>query len=251
MVEAEPLTLTPIGVGTAYARPGEAQSSYLVRAGAARILLDMGAGSMNRLQSELDPADLDLLLVTHAHADHCVDLLALRVYMAFGPGGGRRVRLALPQGLAERLRAFAGEDAWGGLAMEELSRPAGRIDLGGVRLVHAEVPHTEPTHAVRVEHGGRSLVYGADGVLSDALVELARGCDLLLCECSFGAEEAPPGSAHMNARDAGEVARRAGAGALLLTHCYPEYDREVALAAASREFGGPTAWARQGHAVAA
>ena len=37
---------------------------------------------------------------------------------------------------------------------------------------------------------------------------------------------------HLNAAQAGALARRAGAGALLLTHCYPEHDRAAALGAA-------------------
>lgn len=246
MGEGEPLTLTPIGVGTAYALPGQVQSCYLVAAGATRVCLDMGAGAMNRLQQVVDPADLDLLLVSHAHPDHCADLLALRVYMAYGPGRGRSVRTALPEGLRERLVAFAADDVWSGMEFEDLERPGGSITVGDLRLVHGEVPHTEPTHAVRVESGGRSLVYGADAVLSDALVDLARGCDVLVCEASFGAEATPPGAAHMNAREAGETARRAGAGRLLLTHCYPEFDRAAALAAASEAFGGPVAFAEQG-----
>lgn len=251
MGDGEPLTLTPIGVGTAYALPGQVQSCYLVSAGATRVCLDMGAGAMNRLQQAVDPADLDLLLVSHAHPDHCADLLAMRVYMAYGPGRGRTVRTALPQGLRARLQAFAADDEWSGMRFEALTRPGGVLEVGDVRLIHAEVPHTEPTHAVRVEAGGRSVVYGADGVLSDALAELAHGCDVLVCEASFGAEEAPPGSAHMNAREAGETARRAGAARLLLTHCYPEFDRPAAVAAASEAFGGPVAFAEQGVPVAA
>ena len=118
-------------------------------------------------------------------------------------------------------------------------------------LRHREVPHLPPTHAVRFEHGGRSICLSADCAPSDALVELARGCDVLVCECSFGAGTVPAGVPHMNARDAGAIAARAGAGRLLLVHCSPEFDRDEALALARDAFGGAAGWARQGEAVAA
>jgi ribonuclease BN (tRNA processing enzyme) len=245
------LSLTPIGVGTAYARPGEAQSCYLVRAGGTSIVLDLGAGALNRLQSHVDPATVDLVAISHVHPDHCADLFALRVYMAYGPGRGGRVRALVPDGLGERLRAFTDEGGWGWMAAEELGRGGGETRVGDVRLVHREVPHSEPTHAMRVEAGGRSAVYGADGVASDALVELADGCDLLVCECSFGADAVPEGSGHMSAADAARVATRARAGRLLLTHCFPEHDRDAALRVAREGFPGPVAWAEQDKVVIA
>ena len=251
MPDPSALSLVPIGVGTAYAREGEVQSAYLVRADGAEILLDLGAGALNRLQSVCDPARLDLLVVSHAHPDHCADLFALRVLMAYGPGAGASIRTLLPEGLKERLVAFAGADGWGWMRDEVLARGGGETSVGDVRVVQREVPHVAPTHAVRIEAGGRSLVYGADGIVSDALIDLATGCDLLVCECSFGAEPAPPGPAHLDAMGAGRIAARAGAGALLLTHCYPEHDRDAAVRAAREEFKGPVAFAAQGSEVAA
>lgn len=245
------LSLVPVGVGTAYARQGEAQSAYLVRADGADILLDLGAGALNRLQAVCDPARLDLLVVSHAHPDHCADLFALRVLMAYGPGAGESIRVLLPEGLRERLIGFVGADGWEWMRDEVLARGGGETTVGAVRIVQREVPHVAPTHAVRIESGGRSLVYGADGIVSEALIDLATGCDLLLCECSFGAGPAPPGPAHLNAAGAGLIAARAGAGALLLTHCYPEHDRDAAVRAARAEFDGPVAFAEQGREVAA
>ena len=109
-----------------------------------------------------------------------------------------------------------------------------------------------PTHALRIDAGGRSLAFSADTGAPDAVLPLAAGCDLLLCECSFGADPMPSDpSLHLNAAAAGDLARRANAGALRLTHCYPEHDRDEALRVAVEVFGGPTAWARQGEAVVA
>jgi ribonuclease BN (tRNA processing enzyme) len=100
-----------------------------------------------------------------------------------------------------------------------------------------------------VEHGGRSVTYGADCAPNDALPELAEGSDVLLAECTFGTGAIPDGVPHLNARAAGEIARRAQVGRLILVHGYPGVDRDAAVAEASGVFGGPVEWAREGVTV--
>lgn len=246
------LSLVPVGIGTAYSAPGEAQSCHLVRGGGRAVVVDMGSGALNRLMDVMAPHDLDAVIVTHLHPDHCVDLMALRVYMAWGPGRGHRLRVIGPPGLRERLVAFSGSDGWDGFDFEDLAAGGGEIDLGGgVVVTHREVPHLPPTHAVRIDHGGASVCLGADCAPNDALPALATGCDVLVCECSFGAEEVPEGVPHLNGRAAGAMAAAAGAGRLLLVHGQPEFDRGDAVAQAAAAFDGPVAWARQGAELAA
>ena len=250
---APTLTLTPVGIGPAYARPGEAQSCYLVRAGNRAFCLDLGAGALNRLQDHIAPEELELLVISHLHPDHCADLLALRVYMAWGPGAGRRMRVLGPRGMRERMTAFAGQEGWDdAFAFEDMAEGGGEVDLGGgLRLRYREVPHLKPTFAMRFDLGDRSLVYGADCAECAELADLARDTDLLLAECSSGAAPVPEGLAHLNGAAAAGIANRAGARRLLLTHCYPEHDREAALAQARAAATMPVDWAHQDREVAA
>jgi ribonuclease BN (tRNA processing enzyme) len=247
------LSLVPVGVGTAYARAGEVQSSYLVRAGDHTVCLDLGAGALTRLTAEAAPERMAALVISHLHPDHCADLFALRVYMSFGPGRGSRLRVLGPPELRERLVAFAPGDDWDeSFAFEGLRDGGGETDLGGgLVLRHAAVPHLDPTFALRLDRDDSSICYSADCLPNDTLPALARGCDVLLCECSMGAGPVPAGVAHLDAPAAGAIAARAGAGRLLLTHCYPEFDRDAALAAARAAFPGPVDWARQGEPVPA
>lgn len=252
-VNGRGLRIVPVGVGSAYSAPGEAQSCYLVSAAGRSVAVDLGSGTLNRLQDEIAPEDLDAVVITHMHPDHCVDLMALRVYMVWGPGAGRVLTVHGPPGLRARLEDFSGSEGWErAFVFRDLEAGGGEIDLGeGLVLRHREVPHLPPTHAVRFEHDGRSICFSADSAPDEALVELASGCDLFLCEASFGDGVVPEGLPHLSARDAGDMAARAGAGRLLLVHCSPEFDRDATLAAARERFAGPVAWARQGEAVAA
>ncbi|MFN8111440.1 MAG: MBL fold metallo-hydrolase, partial [Thermoleophilia bacterium] len=100
------------------------------------------------------------------------------------------------------------------------------------------------TYAVRLEHGGRSLVYGADCAENPALVELARGAHLLVTECTFGPTPVPPGVPHLNAAAAARMANAAAVERLVITHCSPEWEVQETLAAARRVARMPVHWAR-------
>lgn len=248
---SDALTLTPIGVGAAYARPGEAQSAYLVAAGTTHLCLDLGAGALNRLQELMAPERLSAIVISHLHPDHCVDLLSLRVYMSWGPGRGHRIRVLGPAGLHDLLSGFTGPSGWDAFDFEALDEPSGAVVIGEVGLAWTEVPHTKPTFALRVDARNGSVTYGADCSPNEALVELASHTDVLIAECSLGTEPPSADAIHLTGADAGALARRAGARRLLLTHCYPQHDRNAVAAAAAAAFGGPVAWAIQGQAVAA
>ena len=87
------------------------------------------------------------------------------------------------------------------------------MEIGPLRVTAAHMNHPVETFGFRIEHAGRALAYSADTGPSDALVGLARGADVLLCEASFldgpGRRPAPGPASH---RAAGRPARRAGRG---------------------------------------
>ena len=73
------MRLTVIGCAAAWGRgPDAASSCYLVEEGDTAVVLDLGQGAFARLAMERAPASLAAVLVSHAHADHCVDLIPLR-----------------------------------------------------------------------------------------------------------------------------------------------------------------------------
>jgi ribonuclease BN (tRNA processing enzyme) len=251
-VEAS-LTVTPIGVGAAYARVGEAQSCYLVRAGESAVVLDMGAGALAGLQEHVAVDAIDLIAISHLHPDHCSGLFALQVYLAHGPGKGTRVRMAGPSVLPDRFRAFHGSDDWtDAFVVERLDPDGGELDAGpDLRIRYAQVPHTGTTFAFRVDGSDGSVTYGADCRANEEIVALAEESRVLILETGNGPGPSGAASIHLSGEDAGRLAQRAGVAELLLTHCFPDHDRDATLAAARREFSGPVRWAEQGVEVPA
>jgi ribonuclease BN (tRNA processing enzyme) len=123
----------------------------------------------------------------------------------------------------------------GSFDFRELSVAA---SIGPFRVRAERVAHPVETYAVRFEVGEETLVYSGDTGPCRAINELARDADLLLCEASFVHGEDNPSDLHLTGREAGELARDAGAGRLVVTHVPPWNDPQVAIAEAASVFDG-------------
>jgi ribonuclease BN (tRNA processing enzyme) len=89
------------------------------------------------------------------------------------------------------------------------------------------------------------MTYSADTSISPALVDLARGSEVFLCEATWSTDPTLPPDVHLTGRQAGEHAARAGVGRLLLTHLSPFADPAVVLAEAREGYAGPLGLARR------
>lgn len=99
----------------------------------------------------------------------------------------------------------------------------GRLHRGEAVVVDGRT--VEPDEVVGPPRPGRRVCYTGDTAPSDSVVEVARGCDLLIHEATFGEEEAERARAtrHATAAEAARVARSAGARRLVLTHISARY----------------------------
>jgi ribonuclease BN (tRNA processing enzyme) len=235
--------LTIVGCSGSVPGPDSAASSYLVEHDGFRLLLDLGSGAFGALQRHLDPADVDAVVLSHLHADHCLDLTAMVVHRRYGvPAPLPRIPVLGPSGTHDRLAMAYDPAARGGLrdVFSVAAVTPGERELGPFRLRFERVNHPVETHAVRLEAGGRALAYSGDTGISDGLVAAAAGADVLLCEASVTDGQPHLPDLHLTGRDAGEHAAKAGVGRLLITHVPPWTDAAVVGAAAATAFGGPT-----------
>ncbi len=142
----------------------------------------------------------------------------IAAYLANHPGGANGYVLRED----ERPGKFHPEQAL------ELGVPAGPL-FG--RLQRGEVIRTPggrevtPDEVLGPSRPGRTVVYTGDTRPCEATVEAAQGCDLLIHEATFSEEEAERAqrTGHSTAQQAGEIARRAGARHLVLTHLSARY----------------------------
>jgi len=245
--------LTIIGCSGSFPGPDSPASCYLLEAEGFRLLLDLGNGSLGVLQRHAGLYDIDAVCLSHMHADHCLDLCSYWVARTYHPDGPRpRIPVYLPAGTASRMARSYGLDDPPGMteAFDFVTLAPGTRQIGPFRVTAAHVSHPVETFGFRLEHAGRSIAYSADTGESAALVGLARGADLLLCEASFLEGPGLPRDLHLTARQAAQHAASAGAGRLVLTHLVPWNDPARTLEeACGSSFAGPISLAASGHSV--
>ena len=248
------MKLTVLGCSGSVPGPDSPASGYLVQDDDYTLLVDLGHGAFGALQRYVDPASVDAIVITHLHADHFIDLTAYIVALRYGAeprykiaGPEGRIPLIGPAGTRDRLEA-AYDPLTRKLALHELfgfSTPSA-IELGPFSLSFAPVNHPTPTNAVRITHGDRTLVYSADTGESDALIELAEGADVFLCEASFAPDDVYVPDLHLTGRQAGEHADKAGVERLIVTHVPPWTSPEVQADEAAAAFHGVVELAHPG-----
>ena len=233
---------TPVS-GPEFTRVGGHTSCIAVSAGtgadadAPALVLDAGTG-LQTIASTLGGRAFDgWVLLTHLHWDHVQGL-------PFAPALDRddaRVVLAQPaQGDPERVLRRAMSPPHFPITPSELrgdwthvALEAGKHQLGPFEVRAVDVVHKGGrAFGYRVSHGGTSIAYVPDALDAndDALLELAADAAVFVRGAPFLAAESDRAVSfgHGTAEGAADVARRAGAGRLVLTHHAPaRTDTEV------------------------
>jgi ribonuclease BN (tRNA processing enzyme) len=227
--------ITVIGCSGSFPGPDSPASCYLVQSGGYSLLLDLGSGALGALQRHIGLYDIDAILFTHLHADHCLDLCGYWVARRYAPGGLKpRIPVYGPTGVAARMARAYDLDPEPGMseAFDFRTLTPGTFELGPFTVTAAKMEHPVEAYGFRVEHDGVAIAYSGDTGACDALVDLADGVDLLLAEASLLERPGLPDGLHLTARQAGEHAARAYAKRLVLTHLVPWNDNGHSLAEA-------------------
>lgn len=256
------MKLTVLGCWAPYPRAGGACSGYLLQSGGCNMLIECGNGVLSNLQKHIDFRHLDAVIISHLHPDHYLDLYCLRHAVA----GARRtdpplkpLQLYMPSAPQEPFTILSRyTEAFDIVSIESLNRSqkndrwVHEAVLNGnkagppVKAFFVKTDHPLPAYAVLIE-GPKKFFYSADTKWCDYLPEFAAGADVALCEASVIEEDRKYTSVgHLTARQAGELAKQAGAGRLVITHFWPEYNLEILESEAGTGFGGPVTVAREG-----
>lgn len=225
--------------GPAIRPGGPSPTSSLLDISGRRIVIDCGLGVARALvNADVSLKDLDMILITHLHSDHVLELGPL-MHTAWTSGLARKVTVYGPAGI---------EDYWSGflqsmrydieLRIEDEGRPDLR-DLVELKvyadgLVHRDAeltitalrvdhPPVVDCFALKIEASGKSIVFSADTAYFPPLAGFARGSDILVHEA-------------MLAEGVDRLVARTGNGArlkdhLLASHTLVEDAARIAVAA--------------------
>ncbi len=244
------MQMTVLGCAGTFPGPASGCSAYLVEHDGFRLLVDAGYGAVGALQRHGDLLDVDAVLLSHLHADHCIDLVAYSYARFYDPRGTAPLLPVYgPPGTAERIAAAtgSGRQDWLGQVFDWRTLDGGPRQIGPFAASFVRTNHPVECWAPRLEAGGAVLAYTGDTGRCEDLVALARDADLLLAEASFLDGPGNPEGVHLCGREAGEYAARAGARSLLLTHLVGAWgDAAATLAEAKAVYDGELALAEDG-----
>lgn len=171
-----PSSSQPASLRVRVLRSGSAGNAILVEAGRTRFLIDAGL-PVETILKELDgsgiPPRLDAILLTHEHDDH------LRGASATARAGG-----AVVLANEATLRAAGPQLAGADVEVFHTGRP---FRVGPIEVTAFPLPHdaAEPVGFVVTADGVRVAVACDLGEVTDAVIERARGADLLLIEANY------------------------------------------------------------------
>ncbi len=239
------MRLSVVGSSGTYPAPGRPGSGYVIDHEGTRVWCDAGPGTMVSLPVEVN--ELDAVLVSHRHPDHCLDVIVASHVLAFGPRPRFGLPLYGPESALEALMGFVD----GGRIKEVFElyplADGDRVSIGSLTVEVATSDHSVPTLASRWETEHRALCYSADTGPQGEWMRLAEEADLFLCEATYqgepGREEYPH---HLTAGEAGSIAREAGVRSLMLTHIPPHRDPARSVLEAEETFGRPVSLAVPG-----
>lgn len=247
-------------LGTSGAVPSATRdtTALVVVADEGALLIDCGGSPAVKLRrAGVDPLTLTHVLITHMHSDHAYGLPALVQNLVLLGRERELVVLSRPEHLEPIQQVLSAFHVWRRQGMFPLRLvPTGAVAapalaLGPLRVSTAPNDHgSMPNYAVRVDvvdQPERGVVYSSDTAPCDTVVVLARGAHTLIHEATFPHRDRGRFGVHSTAREAGEVAARAGVRRLILTHIEADYHDELgALAAeAQKPFGGTVEIARE------
>jgi ribonuclease BN (tRNA processing enzyme) len=231
------LSVTVLGSSGVYGGVHGACSGYLVRAGGTAVLMDAGPGSLANLQRHVGLGDLDAIVLSHSHPDHWVELPVLRNALRYvlGRSGVALYATAETLELADPLCG----DTLGATFSPTVITDRSEFRTGPIAWRTARTDHPVETMSFAAVVGGTTLAYSADTGPGWSLADLARDVDLALVEATFLDGAADPHPVHLEAPQAGRIAREANARRLVLTHLLPGTDVATSVVQAEHAYGAP------------
>jgi ribonuclease BN (tRNA processing enzyme) len=230
--------ITVLGGCGAWPAADQGCSGYLVEHAGFRLVLDPGYATLPQLLKDTAAGEVDAVLTSHGHPDHCADLNPLLRARALGEAPPPALPVhTLPGAMDAVLALDSPRMLAGAYALREFTA-GDRFEVGPFQVDTWALPHFVPNAGMRLTADGHVLAYTGDTGPSPDIAAMARHADVLLAEATFPdhvlpAQDAPYLS---TARQAGEHAAKAGAKRLVLTHLWPGTDRPAAQAAAQRVY---------------
>jgi len=215
------IIIIPLGSVSPYCKNENNCPGFLVKYEEYNILLDCGNG-ITRLLSFPNILNNLYIIITHLHKDHYGDLgcieYASYVYHNLNQIDDR-IQIYLPE-LLERDYNYSDYH----LINNDMT-----IYLSDLKITfHDNKSHGIKSYMIKLETKNKKVVYTSDigNTNLDDVINYCKNADLLICECSLLNDDNCKLTTHLHTSDVSMIAREANVKKLLLTHFYPEIDKQ-------------------------
>ncbi len=197
--EFEGLKITMCGTSSPLPAPGRAQACVAIETPEHLYVVDAGSGSAATANlAGVPTVKLRGILLTHFHSDHISDIgdFNLNSWVAgrpapmqiIGPEGvdriveGFNIVYELDRGYRVAHHGAELLDPELGILESRTVSEGVIVDKDGLRITAFEVSHPpiEPAFAYRLDYGGRSVVISGDSLVTDKIIEMSDGADVVL-----------------------------------------------------------------------
>jgi len=222
--------------------------SFLILYQGNSILVDVSGSPVQSLKKVgINPLELDCVVITHEHTDHIYALPSLIHNLWLMK---REKPLTIITNTSTERKAKELCNLFSLLSREALfpmkwvSIEEGKhVVEPGVEISLFPVVHSVSTSGLKISTSYSSIVYSSDTSPCEKVGLYAKGAKMLIHESSgsVGEENVLNKSGHSSARQAGEIAERAGVKTLVLCHfdfSKREYSTEQAISEAKSAFRG-------------
>ncbi len=234
---------------------GNPASGTLLTTSKGTILIDCGPGVLVNL-TDKEVQDLIGVIISHRHADHCLDLMAL-AYKVLFPRLKKTIPLFGPPSLLEMITSY--DDLFGIPSLPTLKRPIATAFsfspvIPGDSFTVAEAFTFEtalmhhPVETMAVKSVDFNVVVTADGSYTEGLQDFCTGCDILIAEATYPDDKGRhlEEHGHMTAAVCASLAEKGEVKHLIVTHLSDPADGEVTIALVQNVYHGKSSLAIPG-----
>jgi len=238
------MKLTVIGYWGAFPNKNEGTSGYLINSGDYNILVDCGSGVLSQVQNYIDLSKIDVVILSHFHADHISDIYCIQ-YEAY---------LSLKLNMRKKPLEIYAHDLdpkfndlnYKGATIAKRIDDKTILDFGDLNVSFKKVTHEVPCFAMRFQENNKVITYSADTEWCNEIIDLSKEANIFICEASLFNSLKGQVNGHLTAGEVGKIANMSKVDKLLLTH-FPHYgDLEQLVMEAKEEFKGEIYKAKTG-----
>lgn len=234
------ISITPLGTVSPYSKGEMNCPGFLIEYNNEKILLDCGNGITRLLKFPSCLKNLNVI-ITHYHKDHFGDLSSIQyasyVYHNLGLMNNK-INILLPKeefnfnkkAIIENKESYSNyieiNDEW-------------TFNINNLEIYFKDNnSHSIKSYMVKLQNKDFKIIYTSDvgNTNFDELIKFCENADLIICESSFLTKHNSLTKTHLTAYEAGLLVKKANAKKLLLTHFWPEEDKNLYLEEARKVF---------------